>query len=147
MLMLVITASLLTGKYKIPCCFKDIRRLPPKYEPSTNSWMTTKIFEDNLTQLDRKLGAKNRTILLLIDHCTAHLKNTTFLSNSGIVFVPANCTSRLQPVYLGIIHAFKCYYRKQMIQKTAAMIDGVVLQDATQMKLDVLSAVHFIAEA
>jgi hypothetical protein len=33
------------------------------------------------------------------------------------------------------------------IQKTVAMIDGGLLQHATQMKLDVLSAVHFIAEA
>jgi hypothetical protein len=45
---------------------------------------------------------------------------------------------------LGIIHAFKCHYRKQVIQKTAAMIDGPVLQDATQMKLDVLCPMHFL---
>jgi hypothetical protein len=30
--------------------------------------------------------------------------------------------------------------------KTAAMIDGVLLQDAVQLKLDVLSPVHLIAE-
>jgi hypothetical protein len=34
-----------------------------------------------------------------------------------------------------------------LIQKTVAMIDGVLLEDATQMKVDVLSAMHFIAEA
>jgi hypothetical protein len=49
--------------------------------------------------------------------------------------------SQLQSVYLGIMHAVKRHYRKQVIQKTAAMTD------AAQMKLDVLSAVHLIAEA
>jgi hypothetical protein len=34
-----------------------------------------------------------------------------------------------------------------MIWKTAAMTDVGLLQDTTQMKLDVLSAMHFIAEA
>jgi hypothetical protein len=33
-----------------------------------------------------------------------------------------------------------------MILKTAATIDGGLLQDTTQMKLDVLSAMHLIAE-
>jgi hypothetical protein len=47
---------------------------------------------------------------------------------------------------LGIIHTLKCRYRKQLILKTVAMIDGGLLQDATQMKLGVLSALHFIAE-
>lgn len=37
-------------------------------------------------------------------------------------------------------------YRKQLIQKTVAMIDDRLLHDATQMKQDVLSAIHFIAE-
>jgi hypothetical protein len=51
-----------------------------------------------------------------------------------------------RPLHLGIIHAFKCHYRKQLIAKTAAMIDGGLLHDAAQMKLDVLSAKHLIAE-
>jgi hypothetical protein len=73
--------------------------------------------------------------------------NTTSLSNIRIVFLPANCPSQLQPLGLGIINAFKCHYRKQLIRKTATMIDGGLLQNATQTKLDVLSAVDFIAEA
>jgi hypothetical protein len=77
--------------------------------------MATKIFEYYPTWLVRKLGAKNRKILLLIDQCAAHPKNTAFLSNVKVIFLPANCTSQPQPLHLGIIHAFKCHYRKQMI--------------------------------
>jgi hypothetical protein len=32
------------GKYRSPHCFKNVKRLPTKYEVNTNSWMTTKIF-------------------------------------------------------------------------------------------------------
>jgi hypothetical protein len=39
---------------------------------------------------------------------------------------------------LGIIPAFKCRYRKQLISKTAATVDGVLLEDAAQMKMDAL---------
>jgi hypothetical protein len=63
--------------------------------------------------------------LLLIDLCVAHLKNTTFLCNIKAVFLPPNCSSQLQHLDLGIIHAFKCHYREQLIQKTVAMIDAV----------------------
>jgi hypothetical protein len=72
---------LVTGKYKRPHCFKNVKRLPTKYEANINFWMTTKVFEYYFTQLDRKLDAKNCKILLFIDQCATHLKNTTFLSN------------------------------------------------------------------
>jgi hypothetical protein len=57
----------------------------------------------------------------------AHLKNITFFSNNKDTFLPANYTTQPQPLYLGIIHAFKCHYRKQLISKTAATVDGVLL--------------------
>jgi hypothetical protein len=60
---------LVIGKYWSPYCCKDsnINKYNIKYEANTNSWMTTKIFEDYLTQLDRKLGVKIHKILLFID--------------------------------------------------------------------------------
>jgi hypothetical protein len=100
-------SPLVTGKHRSPRCFKNVMRLPTKYEANINSWMTTKIYEDFLTQLDRKLGAKNP----IIDQCAAHPKNTTLLSNIKVAFLPANHTSQLQPSDLAIIQAFKCHYR------------------------------------
>jgi hypothetical protein len=47
---------------------------------------------------------------------------------------------------LRIIHGFKLHYRKQLISKTAVKIGGGLLQDAAQMKLDVLSAMTLTAE-
>jgi hypothetical protein len=77
--------------------------------------------------------------LFFTDQCAAHLKNT-FLSYSRVVFL------QVQPLDLGIIHAFRGHCRKKVIHKTVAMIDEGLLQDASQMLLDVLSALHFIAE-
>jgi hypothetical protein len=38
------------------------------------------------------------------------------------LFLPANYTTQQQRLYLGIIQAFKCHYRKQLIWNTAAMM-------------------------
>lgn len=35
---------LITTKHQSPFCFKNVKRLPTKYEANMNSWMTTKIF-------------------------------------------------------------------------------------------------------
>jgi hypothetical protein len=100
--------------------------------------MTAKIFQYYLTELVRKLGAKNCKIYYF-HQCAAHLKNTTLFGNIRVLFLPANYTTQPLPLYLGIIRTFKCHYRKQLILKTVAMIDEGLLQDAAQMKLDVLS--------
>jgi hypothetical protein len=48
---------------------------------------------------------------------------------------------------LGIIHAFKCQYRKQLTLKAVAVIDGGLLGDASKMQISLLTALHFITEA
>jgi hypothetical protein len=52
---------------------------------------------------------------ILLVPCAAHPKNSTFLSKIDAAFLPANCTSQTQPLDMGIIQAFKCYYIKQLI--------------------------------
>jgi hypothetical protein len=53
----------------------------------------------------------------------------------------------LQLLDVGISHAFKCQYRKQLIWKAVAMTDRELLGDASNMKINLLTALHFIAEA
>jgi hypothetical protein len=43
---------------------QECQEIAYKCEANANSWMTTKIFEDYVTRLDRKLGAKDCKILL-----------------------------------------------------------------------------------
>jgi hypothetical protein len=98
--------SLVIRKYKGPCCFKNDKGLLAKYEANINSWMTIKLSEDYLTQLDSNMGPKNRKTFLFIDHCAAHLRNTIFLCNIIVVFLPAKCTSQPQPLDFEVMHAF-----------------------------------------
>ena len=91
----------------------------------------------------QKLIREKRKILLLLDDAPSH--NPEFVGNfSGIkvVFLPANATSKLQPLDAGII---KVLYR-------GALLCHVVLQlDCTQLSaseitqtVDVLMAIRWI---
>jgi len=48
---------LVTGKYTSPCCFKMLKKLSTKHDANTNSCITTRIFEKQLSKLDRKIHA------------------------------------------------------------------------------------------
>src|SRR5215467_4181580 len=61
-----------------------------------------------------QMGAQNRQIILFVYNCAAHPKDTPFLRNVTVVRYPANCTSTLQPLDLGIIQSLKAYYRKTL---------------------------------
>jgi hypothetical protein len=91
-------------------------------------WSAT--FEELLVQLDCQRGTKNTKILLFMDQCVAHPRDTTALKNIKAIFLPPNCTSHLQPLDTGIIHTFKCQYRKQLIWKVISAIEGELLGDA-----------------
>ena len=109
--------------------------------------MTSATFEEFLVQLDHQIVARNRKILLFIDQCAAHPRDTTALKNIKVIFFPPNCTSHLQPLDMRIIHAFKCQYRKQFIWKAAAMIDVQLLGVASKMTINLLIVLHLITEA
>jgi hypothetical protein len=63
------------------CCFKDIEKLPTKYDANTNSANFSMTIEDYCVQLGWKVGAQTQQILLFTDQCAAHSKNTTFLTD------------------------------------------------------------------
>jgi hypothetical protein len=91
--------------------------------------MSSATFEEFLVQLNHQIGAKNRKILLFIDQCAAHPGDTTALKNIKFIFFCPNCTSHLQPKYMGIIHACKYQYFNQLRNSTA-IIDIELLGDA-----------------
>jgi hypothetical protein len=80
-------------------------------------------FGSFLHSLDAQMGAQNRQIILFVDNCAAHPKYTSFLRNVKVVQYPANCTSTLQPLDLGIIHSLKAYYRKRIVQTSICLME------------------------
>jgi hypothetical protein len=69
------------GKSPKQRCFKNVKKLPATYHANNKAWMTTDIFSSFLRPLDASMGAQNRNILLFVDNCAAHPKDTSFLRN------------------------------------------------------------------
>ncbi|XP_060879159.1 tigger transposable element-derived protein 4-like [Metopolophium dirhodum] len=107
---------LVVGKSLKPRCFKNmsINKMPVHYHANKNAWMTSTIFSNWLYEWDKKLQAKSRSILLLIDNCAAHPKNVQ-LKNITLEFLPPNTTSLIQPLDMGIIKNLKVRYRMKLV--------------------------------
>ncbi|CAG2249892.1 unnamed protein product [Mytilus edulis] len=136
---------LVIGKAKKPRCFKNINvnNLPVIWQSSKKAWMTTYIFTEWIQQINKKMKSKKRKILLFLDNATSHSDSVT-LSNVTIKFFPPNTTSKLQPLDLGIIRAFKARYRKHMLKHVITKIDNCTDNTSLTKEINVLDAVHWI---
>jgi hypothetical protein len=124
--------------------FQGYKKIPSKYHANNKAWMTTDIFSSFLRSLDASKGAQNRNILLFVDKCAAHPKDTSFLRNVQVIRYPANCTSVLQPLDLGVIKCYKQLYRKRLVQTAVCLMDA---GKDTKKKINVLEALHYTVAA
>ena len=111
--------------------------------------MTGALFVEWLKDWDRKLGQERKSILLLVDNCTAHnVKNTT-LRNIRLEFLPKNTTSILQPCDQGIIRTTKAYFRKEMAGSVLRQIDEGNRAAAADIakKISLLDAILMLRDA
>ena len=60
------------GKSPNPRCFKNVKKLPTKYQVNGKAWMMTEIFCSFLHSLDAQMGAQDRQIILFVGNCAAH---------------------------------------------------------------------------
>lgn len=135
---------LIIGKAQNPQYFKDIKSLPAKYAVNEYAWMTSNIFEKQLLSLDTLMGVYKRKIILFLDKCSAHPSNLK-LNNIKLAFFPPNCISELQPLNLGIIRAFKYFYRKNLVQILLSKIERG--EDPKKFKVSILDAIYYIVKA
>jgi hypothetical protein len=116
---------LIIGKSKKPRCFKNVKTLPVEYTNNKKAWMTRDIFTDWLKSVDRQMKLKKRKIVMFVDNCTAH-SDLPQLNFVKVLFLPANTTSKLQPLDQGIIQNFKVLYRTEIVHfMERCMEDGV----------------------
>ena len=74
--------------------------------------------------LNSRLCKTDRFILLFMDNAGYHPETLEAkFSNIKICFLPANTTSKLQPLYLGIIQNFKVHYCTLLLWYVIAKID------------------------
>jgi hypothetical protein len=73
------------------------------------------LFEKEILSLDALMGAEKREVISFLDRCPAHPTNLRQQYKIN-PFPPINCTSGMRPLDLGIIRAFKHYYRNNLVQ-------------------------------
>lgn len=134
-------------KSEKPRCFRgfNIDAFPVKYYHQHNSWMTGEILKD-FFGFNLKMKAEKRSILLLLDNagCRPPELLQDKFSNIKIIFLPANTTSKLQPIDLGVIKNFKVRYRRHFLEYILAKIDAAAT--ATDA-VNVLTALRWVAIA
>ena len=70
--------------------------------------MAASIKHSVLTKLNNKIRAQSRSILLIMDNAGCNPEDLAEkYSNIGVIFLPANCKSVLQPLDLGIMKEFQ----------------------------------------
>ena len=90
--------------------------------------MQVSIFNEVLLKLNEIMKQKNRKIILLIDNAPVHLildETQEKLDSVEVKFLPPNTTTELQPCDAGIIHSFKCHYKRLFIQNRINAYDDV----------------------
>ena len=121
------------GKFKTPRCFRGKSRVPVIYRYNSRAWMTSDIWTEYMTKLNKTMVSENRKIILFVDNCSAH--PFIELSNIKIVFLPPNTTSRLQPMDAGVIHSLKSSYRQRLIKRLLVIYDEKKVVDVKGIEL------------
>jgi hypothetical protein len=136
---------LVIGKAKNPRCFKNINidNLPVYWESSKKAWMTGYVFLQWIKKVNQVMKSQKRKLLLFLDNATSH-SDSLKLSNVTLRFLPPNTTSKLQPLELGIIRAFKARYRKHMLKHLIAKIDMCDDKISLTKEKNVLDAIHWV---
>ena len=114
-------------KSKLPCCFMKLQDLPRAtnvhYFSNPKSWMTSEVMEAVMARFNRRFVFEDRKIILFLDNATCHPESMIGqFSEIKIIFLPKNATSRLQPLYAGIIQNFKVKYPKRLVKYELARI-------------------------
>ena len=106
---------LVIGKSRAPRCFNKLKpgSLPVSYKYNKKAWMTSAIFQEWVTELNKSMKCQGRKILLFIDNAPSH--PDLHFSNVVVRFLPPNTTSFTQPMDQGIIQAMKLKFRKRQV--------------------------------
>ncbi|OAC98487.1 hypothetical protein MUCCIDRAFT_121797, partial [Mucor lusitanicus CBS 277.49] len=118
-----------------------------EYHSNQTAWMTTEIFRKYIKRLNSSFAYAKRNVAILLDNASVHKLKEEF-SNIKLIFLPANTTSKLQPLDAGIIANFKAHFRwHQYYRATNKYVAGVDLDLVEEYRMDEVDALFFLADA
>ena len=86
---------------------------------------------------------EGRKVCLLLDNVGSHkLLNDIRFKAVKVVFFPANCTPKLQPMDMGAIRSAKLAYKSRILKKLIECLDRNV-----DFKIDILTAIMTLSNA
>ena len=131
-------------KSENPRCLKNFNKgdLPVNFFSQKKSWMTGEILNSILTKLNGQLSSKERNIMLFLDNAGCHPGELAGkYSNIKVCFLPANTTSKLQPLDLGIIKNFKAHYHQLLLSYVISKIDSCSTASEIVRSVNILVAI------
>lgn len=106
------------------------------YSVNEKSWMTRRVFVEELRRWDRELEARKRKVLLLVDQTVCHeLGKKANLKYIDVIYPPPNTSGLLIPLDQGVVHALKRNYRKALVVHTVLQEIPTVLQVHEALRL------------
>jgi DDE superfamily endonuclease/Fission yeast centromere protein N-terminal domain/Tc5 transposase DNA-binding domain len=120
-------APWIIGPSKNPHAFRRagirVHNLGVIWRANKKAWMTSLIMEDWLRWFDIQMALRQRKVVLLMDNFSAHeaavenIQNSSSpLTNTFIIWLPPNSTSKYQPLDQGIIRTWKAYWKRDWVR-------------------------------
>jgi hypothetical protein len=137
---------LVIGKARQPRCFSKIKpvSLPVMYSHKKKAWMNGSLFESRLSKFNAKMKRQKRKVLLFIDNAPSH-PDLEF-SNVKLKFLPANTTSKSQPMDQGIIQTVKVKFHRRQLRHIISEMEKDKSKCGSELlkNINILQAIYLI---
>ena len=135
------------GKARQPHAFRgvNIHALGVVWRWNKKAWMNGIIMREWITAFYNHVGT--RSVLLLMDNFSAHISGIELATpppNVRIQWLPANSTTRFQPLDQGIIQNLKNHYKKQWLR---FIINALSEERNPYKTVTLLNTIRWIAQA
>ena len=122
------------GKSIKPPYSSAVKSLPLSLHLQKKSWINGNLFTEWAKEVDRKFLAQDRKIALNILICLAHPTINGF-NAFKLINLPANTTSKKQPVNQNVITSLKAFYRLSLSRITLQELSRKIFDKSTRPKI------------
>ncbi len=121
-------------------------QLPVTYRSNKKAWMTGPLFAEFMHSFNSYMSHMLRKVILFLDNAPSHMMQKSW-SNVRVEFLPANTTSKLQPIDQGIIKSLKGRYRADLAKKYLIALNAGKSVHWLKQQIDLKVACDMIVQA